>query len=186
MKTIFSQNDFLKLLKSRNAFFILLILSLMANVAQGLLNYQQYGSSKTILIPLAAKESYWVTKNDVSATYLSEFARYAASLFLNVTPETIDFNQRKILEITSPGGNAGIKQYFLEEKEQIQKKKLNTAFYVKEVVPNTASLTIVLKGKLHSFIGDRPLTPADKSYEIRFDRSGTRLMIATFEEVPYE
>lgn len=186
MKTIFSQNDFHKLLKSRNAFFVLLILSLMVNVAQGLLNYQQYGNSKTILIPLAAKESYWVTENDVSPTYLSEFARYAASLFLNVTPETIDFNQKKILEISSPAGNAGIKQYFLEEKEQVQRKKLNTAFYVKEVLPDTQSLKIVLRGKLHSFIGDRPLTPADKSYEIRFERNGTRLMIASFEEVLYE
>lgn len=175
--------DITQLIKTRNVLFVILLLSLMINIVQGILNVKNQSTARTVVIPSGFSQEFWVNENAVSSSYLSEMARHAAYLVLNVTPKTVSYNHQKLLELVDAEGYGVVNSQFQAINERVKLKNLTTAFYVTEITPASSSMTVDVKGTLKSFIGQKSLTPKFKHYQVKFSYRGAQLKIASFKEV---
>lgn len=182
MRERIAQLELGRLIQVRNAFFIALCASLLVNMVQGLVNLSLLGNSRTVVVPAGFQKEFWVSDKEVSASYLSEMARHIAYLVLNVTPDTIDYNQQKLLQLVHPSAYGKIKNQMIENKNHLLEQKITTVLFVTDVKPVPENLSVEVSGDLQVFIGEGRVPPQRKTYRVQFDHSDGRLSLLRFEE----
>lgn len=182
MRERIAQLEFGRLIQVRNAFFLALVGSLVLNLIQGVLNVSLMGHSRTVIVPAGFQKSFWVSEGAVSAEYLSEMARHIAYLVLNVTPDSMDYNQQKLLQLVHPSAYGHIKNQMIANKNDLVVKKITTAFFITDIQPNAEKLSVEIIGDLQAYIGEGRVPPQRKTYRVQFDQESGRLRLLRFEE----
>lgn len=183
--SVFKQN-LQSILRQRNAFFLALVMSLILNLVITSWAIMSSNQSKTVFVPLGLQDDFWLSGHAVSENYLSEMARYTSFLLLNLSKGNLQHNQQKILEVVHPSAYSSIQQQFQQLKNDIEKKNLATAYYIKEMSVEVGSLTVEVVGELVTFIGKQKLSPQKKSYQVQFDNSQKSLRLIEFKEMSEE
>lgn len=186
MRERIAQLEFWRLIQVRNAFFLALCGSLFLNFIQGVLNVSMLGNSRTVVVPTGFQQEFWVNDGEVSASYLSEMARHVAYLVLNVTPETIDYNQQKLLQLVHSSAYGRIKNQMLTNKNELVTKKITTAFFITDIKPLAEKLSVEVVGDLQAYIGEGRVPPQRKTYHVQFEHQGGKLSLLRFEEANVE
>jgi conjugal transfer pilus assembly protein TraE len=65
---------------------------------------------------------------------------------------------------------------------KLKRDNATTLFAVQQLTPDEATLSVVLKGRLATFINDKRVADTEKTYLAAFRFAGGRIQLITFKE----
>jgi conjugal transfer pilus assembly protein TraE len=183
MKYLLRNSRIQYLVKHRNGYMTLAVLSLISNIFLVAYLFYAKGYEKTVITPPGIAKSFWVSANQVSPEYLSEMGLFFANLRLNVTPSNAAMQRDVLLRYVNPSRYEILKTELVLEAEHLKKEHITTAFYPVDVKVDEKKLIVKISGDLQSTVGDTQLFPQRVIYQMEFTYHSGRLLINSFEEV---
>lgn len=138
---------------------------------------------KTYLVPPLVDKKITLESNAVDGSYLREMALFFLNTRLNVTPETIETQNKILLQYTAPEYYAEFLKELNHEKERIESDKITSVFYPSEIRINPATLVADITGNLNTSVGTLKVTGLPKHYRIQFEYNSTNLKIKSLSEI---
>lgn len=161
----------------------LLLGSIAVNLVTALTAYRLIGSERVIVVPPAVHKSFWVEEDKVSAEYLEQMAFYLAQLALNVTPQSVDYQSRLLLQYVAPASYGEIKTAMAIVAERLKRDGASTVFSVRNLTTDERAMKVAIQGSLTTFISDRRVSEVTKSYLVELQYAAGKLTIKSFKEV---
>lgn len=161
--------------------FILLV-SLVLNVVTALIAVRLIGLERVILVPPAIHKSFWVESDKVSAEYLEQMGYFLAQLVLNVTPQSVDYQSKLLLQYAAPASYGEIKTAMAVAGERLKRDGAATVFSARMINVDERALKVAIQGQLTTFISDRRVSEVNRSYLIELQYSLGKLTIKSFKE----
>lgn len=151
-----------------------------------LIIYSILGAQKVIVTPPHVNESFWVSGEKVSNSYLEQMSGYVAWLMLDVTPGTINWKKDALLSFVEPAEHGKLKIRQEVEAERLKKLNASTYFLLQQLEPDEEAQQVFLTGRLRTYINGQETSVALKRYVAQFVYRGGRTHLKTFEEAPNE
>ena len=144
-----------------------------------------YGSlhQKVHITPFNANVGYMKSEASVDVHYLTLMSENFIYLRLNVTPETVSANHKRLLSFTDAKGYNDFLAQLNKEASLITNKKISSYFEIEDVLSNAQTLTTVIKGTLHRNVGLRALHEVRMIYTLTYRYQLGRLTLASFTHV---
>ena len=166
------------------AFQAALLLALMAvNLVTALTAYRLVGSERVIVVPPAVHKTFWVETDKVSAEYLEQMGYFLIQLALNVTPQSVDYQSKLLLQYVAPGSYGDIKTTMAVVAERLKHDGASTVFSARNLTTDEHAMKVAIQGSLTTFIGDRRVSEVMKSYLVQLQYAAGKLTIKSFKEV---
>ena len=115
--------------KRRDAFLCLAVAAMLVNLLLGLCLLTHRDNARVIVVPAGFHQTFWVDRHGVSASYLTEMTRYVATLDLNMTPESGDYQIKQLLHYVTPEHYGAIKATLIARADKLKAENLSTAFF---------------------------------------------------------
>ena len=160
----------------------LLLVSVAANIMTALIAYRLVGYERVIVVPPAVHKSFWVEHDRVSAEYLEQMGYFLIQLALNVTPQSVDYQSRLLLQYVAPASYGEIKTAMTVVAERLKRDGASTVFSARNVTTDERALKVSIQGSLTTFIGDRRVSDVTKSYLVELQYALGKLTIKSFKE----
>jgi len=160
----------------------LLLASVAANIVTALIAYRLVGYERVIVVPPAVHKSFWVENDRVSAEYLEQMGYFLIQLALNVTPQSVDYQSRLLLQYVAPASYGEIKTAMTVVAERLKRDGASTVFSARNVTTDERALKVSIQGSLTTFIGDRRVSDVTKSYLVELQYALGKLTIKSFKE----
>ncbi len=157
--------------------------SIAVNVVSAVTAYRLVGQERVVIVPPAINKSFWVEGNRVSAEYLEEMGYFLIQLVLNVTPQTVDYQSKLLLQYVAPASYGEIKTAMAIIAERLKRDGAATVFSARSVSTDQSHLKVAIQGSLTTFIGERRVSESTKSYLVELQYATGRLTIKSFKEV---
>ena len=159
----------------------LLGLSLLANLALsvGLASVERMA----VLIPAVAGPSWEVGGSRAGLRYLEDMGRTAAVTLLTLTPENAEHVREAAARLSHASARGAIGAWVSAEAGRMERRDLATAFYPERVEADPEGLTVVVAGKLATWIGREPVSRVHRRYRLAFRVDGGRIGLLRFEEL---
>lgn len=161
----------------------LLLASVAANIVTALIAYRLIGYERVIVVPPAVHKSFWVENDKVSAEYLEQMGYFLIQLALNVTPQSVDYQSRLLLQYVAPASYGEIKTAMAIVAERLKRDGASTVFSARNLTTDERALKVSIQGSLTTFIGDRRVSDVTKSYLVELQYALGKLTIKSFKEV---
>ncbi len=161
---------------------LVLAASLALNIVIALIAFRLIGLERVVLVPPSIHKSFWVESDKVSAEYLEQMAYFLAQLVLNVTPQSVDYQSKLLLQYAAPGSYGEIKTAMAVAGERLKRDGAATVFSPRTINVDQRALKVAVQGQLTTFISDRRVSDASKSYLIELQYAQGRITIKSFKE----
>lgn len=145
--------------------------------------YTLFKSEHIVIVPPETKQSFWVERNRVSASYIEEMALFFATLILDTSPASAAYQRDVLLRYAVPESYGQLRAMLLEDEGRSKKEQLSTSFKPASIQVNPKSLTAELTGDLISYVGQKHLSQVRETYRFVFTYKQGRLLIQSFEAV---
>ena len=156
----------------------LLVLSLvLAGTAFSLV-----GRERIIVVPPTVSKSFWLDSEKVSGDYLDQMAIFLMHLILNVSPRSIDFQSKTLLQYAAPEAYAELKTAMAATGERLKRDNAVTIFQPVGLTIDEAGMRVAMNGTLATYIGDKRVSEVGKSYLVEFRYAGGKLYLSGFKE----
>ena len=162
---------------------VLLLASIAANIVTALIAYRLVGSERVVVVPPSVHKSFWVENDKVSAEYLEQMGYFLIQLALNVTPQSVDYQSRLLLQYVAPASYGDIKTAMTIVAERLKRDGASTVFSARNLTTDERALKVSIQGSLTTFIGDRRVSDVTKSYLVELQYALGKLTIKSFKEV---
>ncbi|MBF2735041.1 MAG: type IV conjugative transfer system protein TraE [Betaproteobacteria bacterium AqS2] len=171
-------------LRREAVFFRLLALLLAAAVAllAAALGAAGLRPSQTVVVPPAVTEEFWVRRDEVSASYYSQWGHYVAMLVLNVTPDSVAHQNAMLLQQVAPRHRGAMRARLQAAAERLAAERLSTSFAVSAVHVDPARSAVAFAGTLSSYVEGREVARRDAAYRAVFEVADARLLLLEFSE----
>lgn len=137
------------------------------------------------LVPYQLDEPMRLSKNNPSPEQLYSMAWFVASNMVNVTPSSVDFNQKIILRYVAPEDFGNMEKILADNKDMVLKNNLSQLFEVRDYLVNPQNLTVVFHGTLRSWVSNQELPKKETAYKVSFRfNEAKQLKIRFAKEVP--
>lgn len=180
----FAQERFLKVLKQKDIFLKLLVGMLCLNLLQFL--ERMMIKDKVILVPPTLSQEVWVMGQQTSASFLEEWALYLSSTLLNISSQTVDFQNQIVLRYVHPESAGALQKQLSEDLHYFKENNVATLFHPKavHVTQKGSQGTVIVKGNLATFMGSKRIEDVDKTYILTFQtsRHTPQLSLLSFKE----
>jgi conjugal transfer pilus assembly protein TraE len=161
----------------------LLIIGLLAlSIVLAVTAYSLVGRERVILVPPTVSKSFWLDSEKVSGDYLDQMALFLAHLMLNISPRSVDFQAKTLLQYASPEAYAELKTAMASTSERLKRDNAVTLFQPVTFTIDEPGMRVVINGVLATYIGDKRVTETSKVYLIEFRYSGGKLYLSGFKE----
>ena len=161
----------------------LLVGSIAVNLVTAATAYRLVGAERVIVVPPAVHKSFWVENDKVSAEYLEQMGYFLVQLALNVTPQSVDYQSRLLLQYAAPASYGEIKTAMTIVAERLKRDGASTVFSARSLTTDERALKVAIQGSLTTFIGDRRVSDVTKSYLVELQYAAGKLTIKSFKEV---
>jgi len=118
----------------------------------------------------------------VSAEYLEQMGYFLIQLALNVTPQSVDYQSRLLLQYVAPASYGEVKTAMTVVAERLKRDGASTVFSARNVTTDERALKVSIQGSLTTFIGDRRVSDVTKSYLVELQYALGKLTIKSFKE----
>lgn len=159
-------------------FFLMVSNSLLA----GLCWYTSI-HQKTEVTPFSGNNGYLKSASDVDGHYLSLMSENFIYSRLNVTPETVDANHKRLLSFVNSENFSEMLKLLQKEANLIKNKKISSVFHIAQIRSNPANLTVDVTGILKRHVGLRELKDEKTTYQIQYQYRLGRLSIVRFSQM---
>jgi conjugal transfer pilus assembly protein TraE len=161
-----------------------LLLGLIAvNLVTALTAYRLIGAQRVVVVPPAVHKSFWVENDRVSAEYLEQMGYFLVQLALNVTPQSVDYQSKLLLQYVAPASYGEIKTAMTIAAERVKRDGASTVFSARNLTTDEHAMKVAIQGSLTTFIGDRRVSEVMKSYLVELQYAAGKLTIKSFREV---
>ena len=143
------------------------------------------GSVRTVLVPPEINKTFWVTRDKASHEYLEQMAGFIAWLLLDVTPASIDWKKNTLLGYVAPEQYGSFKTRQELEAERLKRINASTVFATQQLHTNEDTQSVVIRGRLRTFVNGMETSADSKAYLVEFGYAGARLHLKTFKEIPH-
>ncbi|WP_167772899.1 type IV conjugative transfer system protein TraE [Ramlibacter humi] len=162
---------------------LLLGLSVLANVALAWAVIALAGSGRTVVVPPSVEKSFWVEKSHASASYLEQMAGYVAYLSLQVSPSTVEYQSRQLLEYVSPASHGQLKQDMSYAAEKLRRENVSQTYVPRGYEVDEKRQSVVVQGKLTTYVNEKPIGTREAFLEIAFEVVHGKLYVKSIKEV---
>lgn len=168
-------------LKQRNIAIALCIVSLLSNL---FLSFFIFVADKEIVVvPNFIDQEISIKNGKMSNSYLEAISRDVVNLMLNITPSNVEYSAKSILKIAHPQFHGSLKTALNARSKDIINRKISTFFSGQSMVVGEDKMSVVVVGKLSTFLGKEEVSIEEKNYMISYSYEGFRPLIINFEEV---
>ena len=159
----------------------LLALSLLANLglSVGLASVERMA----VLIPAVAGPSWEVGGSRAGLRYLEDMGRTVAVTLLTLTPENAEHVRAAAARLSHASARGAIGAWVAAEAGRMERRDLATAFYPERIEADPDGLTVMVTGKLATWIGREPVSRERKRYRLAFRVDAGRIGLLRFEEM---
>ena len=142
-------------------------------------------SRTVILLPSGIQTEMRISTNGTaSQSYIEQFTRDIMYTMLNITPSSIKYANKSVLEVTSPRLHKDLSHQFSIYEKDVVKKNISTYFSLYNIKFITEdNLQVQTEGELLTYVGKDLVSKEIKQYNLRFKLNGTKLYLAGFGEV---
>ncbi len=140
------------------------------------------GRERIILVPPTISKSFWVDKAKVSSDYLDQMALFLIQLMLNVSPRSVDFQSKILLQYAAPEAYAELKTAMMATSERLKRDNAVTLFQPTVFNIDEPNMRVAANGLLATYIGDKRVSETNKTYLIEFRYTGGKLYLSGFKE----
>jgi len=168
-------------IKQRNIALIVSGILLMSNLFLSV--FVISADKEIVLVPNSIDQEVSVKNGKMSNSYLEALSRDVVHLMLDVTPSNIEYAAKSILKMTHPEFYGPLKIALNERAKDIINRKISTFFSGQSIIVGDDKASVVVIGKLSTFLGKEEVSVEEKSYAISYSYEGFRPLIINFEEV---
>lgn len=147
------------------------------------LMFSLVGRDRIVVTPPSIDKTFWVSKDRVSSSYLEQMGGFIAYLTLDVSPQSIDWKRSMLLQYVSPDIYGALQTRQDLEADRLRRLNATTQFSIAQLVPNEEAMSVMLKGRLATFINGARTSDIDKEYLAEFEFKGNRVQIRNFKEI---
>ena len=159
--------------RQRNVAFVLLLVALVAIVILSLSVTAK--KDQIILVPLT-NHPMTVEAGKVRRDYLRETAITISYFFENITPETAEYFEERILSVTHPSARGRISAGLQETVERWQDGSSSRAWYPRDVY-------VEVTGELRTFVGTKLVDQRQMTLAMQFFQEGYSLYLQDIKEI---
>ncbi|WP_101961128.1 type IV conjugative transfer system protein TraE [Vibrio harveyi] len=156
---------------------------LITNLVLGYTSYQALTHQSRTLVPPSISKAFTISDGDVDEPYLEQMADYLLYLKLNVTPGSVGRQFGQLLDYVDEQHWHTLQPKLLREANIIKKDNISSQFSVEEVRISLETLQVQLYGKLQKYVGQRPLEPEMKWYQVSFSYDHGVIGLLSIEQV---
>lgn len=153
---------------------------LLTNIIMASLAWYTSVHQKIEITPFFGAPSYIKSETSVDAHYLSLMGENIIYSRLNVTPETVTANHKRLLSFIDASSYALISAQLEREAKLIQDKKISSHFEISDIRSDARHLQTTITGTIKRFVGMRELAPKRRTYAIDYHYGHGRLTLTRF------
>ena len=147
------------------------------------LTFNLVGRDRIVVTPPSIDKTFWVSKERVSSSYLEQMGSFIAYLTLDVSPQSIDWKRSMLLQYVAPDIYGALQTRQELEADRLRRLNATTQFSIAQLVPDEEAMSVILKGRLATFINGARTSDVDKEYLAEFEFKGSRVQIRNFKEI---
>lgn len=141
------------------------------------------GRERTVVVPVTAQRTFWLTAEHASPAYLEEMASFFAWLILDVSPETADWKREVLLKYTLPDHVDEIRKRLELGALRLRKINGSSTFTPRQLITDEKSQTVTLIGTERVLVNGAETSSKLKRYSAAFIVIAARIHLKSFEEV---
>ena len=140
---------------------------------------------QTVLLPPQLTSPVSFEAGRYSEEYLGQMARFFASIALNYTPASYEYQMREFLRYADPGAYGALKLKLTEEGELLKRRGWSAAFFPSGVV--VRGNAVAVKGIQRTYVGELLSGEKKAAWFVQFAVAPSgQIAITAFREAPYE
>jgi type IV conjugative transfer system protein TraE len=166
--------------RQRNVALVLLLVALISIVILSLSVTAK--KDQLVLVPLTS-QPMTVEAGKVRRDYLRETAITISYFFENITPESADYFEERILSVTHPSARGRISADLRETVERWKDGSSSRAWYPRDVYEDPKSLYVEVTGELRTFVGTKLVDQRQMTLAMQFFQEDYSLYLQNIEEL---
>lgn len=136
---------------------------------------------KTIVVPPAFEQAFWVHGDEFSPAYLEQMAVFFAGLALTYNPDNVRHQVGQFLRYADPKAYGALAARLEGDAAKIERNRLSSVFYPQEV--RLKGRSVALAGQLTTLVGNKQTEQRQATFLFGFDYRAGRLFVSTFTEM---
>jgi conjugal transfer pilus assembly protein TraE len=153
---------------------------LITNVLMGSLAWYTCVHQRIEITPFFGSSSYLKSESNVDVHYLSLMSENFIYSRLNVTPETVVANHKRLLSFVDASQYALFGRVLSKEAQLIQGRHISSHMDITGITADSRTLSCVITGVLKRYVGLRALPDESITYTLRYRYAQGRLLIESF------
>lgn len=145
--------------------------------------YNLTGRQHTVLVPPVIEKTFWVSHEGVSASYLEQMAAFVSYLLLDVAPVSIEWKSNLLKQYVLEPKHGEFETRQKLEADRLKALNASTQFAISGLVPNESDMSVLVQGKLATYINGARVSEENKSFLAKFLYTNGRIHLNKFEEV---
>ena len=137
---------------------------------------------RVVVVPAEVRTEFWVEEGRVSRSYFLEWGYFVASLILNVTPDSVDYQNDVLVRHVAARHRDEMRARLAAAASRLKSEGLSTFFSVGDVHVDPEGSRVAFSGSLASYVEGRKVDERDASYMATFNVEGARLHLVEFLE----
>ena len=182
MKLAWLQSDIASVRRATTLLAVLLVGSMLANVALAVLSLRMANRERVVMVPPTIHKTFWVETDRVSGEYLEEMAYFLMQLTLDVTPQSVDHQSGLLMQYAAPAAYGDLRTAMAATADRLKRDGASTVFSAQDVVVDEAAQRVGVRGQLTTFVSDRRVSDVSKGYAIELQYAGGRIFLKAFRE----
>lgn len=166
--------------RQRNVAFLLLLVALVAIVVLSLSVTAK--KDQLVLVPLTSHPTT-VEAGKVRRDYLRETAITISYFFENITPETAEYFEERLLSVTHPSARGRVAADLRDTVERWRDGSSSRAWYPRDVYEDPKSLYVEVTGELRTFVGTKLVDQRQMTLAMQFFQEGYSLYLQDIQEI---
>lgn len=150
---------------------------LLSNVLLSFFVYKAFAYHTIEITPFSGAPSYFKSSQQVDSHYLSLMAENFINERLNVSPETVDSNHKRLLSFVDSKNYSAFLKSLSTEAKIIKNKKMSSSFDISAIKTNPKDLMVEVSGTLKRYVGLQLIKEERLTYLMQFHYKHGRLSI---------
>jgi len=135
-----------------------------------------------VLVPLTSHPTT-VEAGKVRRDYLRETAITISYFFENITPETAEYFEERLLSVTHPSARGRVAADLRDTVERWRDGSSSRAWYPRDVYEDPKSLYVEVTGELRTFVGTKLVDQRQMTLAMQFFQEGYSLYLQDIQEI---
>jgi len=140
-------------------------------------------SQKVILVPVGLSRQVAVSSERADQAYIEEMAKLVMYHALSYTPQNVEWQFRKLLDLFAPEVYSKYESTFMRLAKDVKEAGVTSSFYITSIEYDLTRKKILVSGYLYQWLQDKKfVTDEYKYYFLDYDIRYGKFMLEGFEE----